>query len=129
MEMMSAPRRFSTGGRHFRCQEQHDLNGFHLGEKIALFVCTRGEQWVIASGALIRMGATRNSSRSIGTLSWKSRVKIVEDAFLSRGRDVEQCSLCWWSWRSRRLEQDLTDVSSQHTAGTEGRLHKEVSMQ
>lgn len=31
MEMMSAPSKFSAGGRHFRCQEQHDQNDHDLG--------------------------------------------------------------------------------------------------
>lgn len=52
---------FSKERRHLRCQEQHDPNGFHLGGNITLFVYTRAEQWVIASEALIRLGATRNS--------------------------------------------------------------------
>lgn len=97
MEMMSARCRFSTGQRHFWCQEQHDPNGILVGgEGLVLFVYTREEQWVIESGAPIRMGAARNSPpRSTGTLSWKSKVKILVEAFLSWGGvGGEQNSLC-----------------------------------
>lgn len=120
MEMMSACSRFSTGERHFKCQEQHDPNGFHLGKKIALFVYTRAEQWVIASGGPNHNG----SNEKFSTSQWDAELekqgwKFWRTRFWVSGRDGEQNSLCWWDWRSRRLEQKLTDrhdqsVHSQH---------------
>lgn len=71
MEMMSACSRFSTGERRFRRQEQHDPNGLHLGEKIALFVYTTAEQWVIASGGPNQNG----SNEKFSTLQWDAELE------------------------------------------------------
>lgn len=82
---------FSTGERRFRRQEQHDPNGLHLGEKIALFVYTTAEQWVIASGGPNQNG----SNEKFSTLQWDAELekkswKFWRIRFWVPGRDGEQ---------------------------------------
>lgn len=48
-----------------------------MGENIALFVYTRAEQWVIASGALIRVGAMRNLTK----FHWDTELENADSKF------------------------------------------------
>lgn len=67
----------STGPRCFGCQEQHDLNGFHLGENIALFVYTRVERV-----GNCKWGPNQAwSDEKITTFQWDTELENVESKF------------------------------------------------
>lgn len=77
MEMSAPCRFFSTGLRCFGCQEQHDLNGFHLGENIALFVYTRVERV-----GNCKWGPNQAwSNEKITTFQWDTELENVESKF------------------------------------------------
>ena len=110
MEMMWALCRFSTGGRHFMCQELHGLNGFHLGDKIALFVYTRGEQWVI-----FKRGPNQNgSNEKFIMFHWDTELEILQDLFLSRGG--RRCGAEQFMLMGLRSGQLTTSSAHRHKA-------------
>lgn len=60
------------------------------------------------------MGVLGNSS---GYCAGKERQSFEE-------REMGSCSLQWYGWWSRRLDETLTDVTSLYTTIIEGLLHK-----
>lgn len=90
------------------CQELHGLNGFHLGDKIALFVYTRGEQWVI-----FKRGPNQNgSNEKFIMFHWDTELEILQDLFLSRGGEEVWSGTVYADGTEERTADDIISTQT-----------------